>query len=171
MVSTSEDHRGIGPDHPVQQRGRDETAEERADRMWDDLLHEVRVAWAGAPILFGVLLVAAFQYVFADLDRAIHVAAVTFGAAGAGALIGPVSPHRIVAGHRIKPRTVMLAARMTECGLVLLAATTVLALLLLLRTALDDTLAAWLTAAFGAWLLAVSLVLPVWARHHYASRR
>ncbi|GGY87026.1 hypothetical protein GCM10010300_34200 [Streptomyces olivaceoviridis] len=42
-------------------------------------------------ILFGVLLVAAFQPVFTglgNLDRAFYVAAVTLGAAGAGALRG-----------------------------------------------------------------------------------
>jgi hypothetical protein len=142
--------------------------------MWADLLHEVRVAQTGVQILFGVLLAAAFQPVFTglgNLDRAFYVAAVTLGTAGTGALIGPVSLHRIVAGRRIKPQTVMLAARMTKCGLVLLAATIVLTLLLLLRTALDDTLAAWLTAAFGVWLFAVWLVLPVWAGHRYASHR
>ncbi|MFD7134860.1 DUF6328 family protein [Streptomyces sp. NPDC059894] len=154
-------------------RGRDESAEERADRMWADLLQELRVAQTGVQILLGVLIIAAFQPAFTDLggtDLALYVAAVALGAAAAGALIGPVSLHRIVAGHRIKPQAVTLAARMAKTGLALLAVTTVLALLLLLRVAVDDTLAAWLTAAISAWLITVWLVLPAWARHHYTSR-
>ncbi|MGW7065090.1 hypothetical protein ACWGHM_42315 [Streptomyces sp. NPDC054904] len=49
---------------------------------------------------------------------------------------------------------------MATTGLVLLAATTVLTMLLLLRVAFDDRLAAWLTAAISAWLITTWLVLP-----------
>jgi hypothetical protein len=55
-------------------RGRNESAEERADRMWDDLLQELRVAQTGAQIILGVLIVAVFHPVFGDLaatDRAL----------------------------------------------------------------------------------------------------
>ncbi|MFC5674620.1 DUF6328 family protein [Streptomyces incanus] len=162
------------PGLPVQRQGRDETAEERADRMWAELLQELRVAQTGVQILFGFLLITVFQPAFTDLgdtDRALYVAAVTLGAASAGALIGPASLHRIVVGRRIKPQTVRLASRMAKAGLALLAATTVLTLLLLLRVALDDTLAAWLTAAISVWLIAIWFVLPAWAGHHYTSRR
>ncbi|MFF8831215.1 DUF6328 family protein [Streptomyces sp. NPDC015131] len=158
------------PGGPGRRQGRDETAEERADRMWADLLQELRVAQTGIQILFGVLLIAVFQPAFSglgDTDRALYVTAVTTGAASVGALIGPVSLHRIVTGRHIKPQTVVLAARMARTGLVLLAATTVVTLLLLLRVALDDTLAAVLTGVLAAWLLTIWFVLPAWARHHY----
>ncbi|MFJ4872659.1 DUF6328 family protein [Streptomyces sp. NPDC088757] len=154
-------------------RGRDESAEERADRMWADLLQELRVAQTGVQILFGVLFIAVFQPAFGDLgdtDRALYTCAVVLGAASAGSLIGPVSLHRLVAGRRIKPQTVVLAARMARTGLLLLAVTTVLTLLMLLRVALDDTLAAWLTAVVGVWLFTLWFALPLWARRHYTSR-
>jgi len=161
---------GTAPDLPVQRRGRNETADERADRMWADLLQELRVAQTGVQILFGVLLIAVFQPAFANLgdtDRALYVTAVTLGAGSAGALIGPVSLHRMVTGRRIKPQTVRLASRMAKAGLVLLAVTIILTLLLLLRVAFDDTLAAWLTSAISVWLIAIWFVLPAWAGHHY----
>jgi hypothetical protein len=83
------------------------------------------------------------------------------GAACIGAFLGPVACHRLVAGHRIKPQTVALAARTTKAGLVLLMATIALTLLLLLRVAFDDTLRFWLTAAIVAFLSFVWLVLPL----------
>ncbi|MFF3846860.1 DUF6328 family protein [Streptomyces sp. NPDC002328] len=173
MARNPEDLRGTAPGLPRRQRGRDESAEERADRMWADLLQELRVAQTGVQILFGVLLIAVFQPAFSDLgdtDRVLYVSAVIVGAATAGALIGPVSLHRLVAGRRIKPQTVALASRMTKTGLVLLAATTVLTLLMLLRVALDDALAAWLTALITVWLVAVWFVLPSWVGRHYSDR-
>ncbi|MFD3536928.1 DUF6328 family protein [Streptomyces sp. NPDC058664] len=164
---------GIAPDLPFQRRGREETAEERADRMWDDLLQELRVAQTGIQILLGVLLIAVFQPAFTNLgdtDRALYITAVTLGAASAGALIGPVSLHRMVAGRRIKPQTVRLASPMAKTGLALLAVTTILTLLLLLRVALDGTLAAWPSAGISAWLIALWFALPAWARRHYTHR-
>lgn len=36
------------PEVPAAGHGRDETVEERADRMWNDLVQELRIAQAGA---------------------------------------------------------------------------------------------------------------------------
>ncbi|MET9801992.1 DUF6328 family protein [Streptomyces sp. NPDC006368] len=156
---------------PSQRRGREESLDERADRMWADLLQELRVAQTGVQILFGVLLIAVFQPVFTslgDADRALYIAAVTLGAATVGALIGPVSLHRMVTGRHIKPQTVALASRMAKAGIIMLAATVTLTLLLLLRIALDDTFALCLTAAIATWLVTLWFLLPAWARRHYS---
>ncbi|MFJ7127387.1 DUF6328 family protein [Streptomyces sp. NPDC098101] len=173
MAPEPEGHGDAAPGPPTRRRGRDESPEERADRMWADLLQELRVAQTGVQILFGVLFIAVFQPAFTDLgdtDRALYVTAVVLGAASAGSLIGPVSLHRMVAGRRIKPQTVVIAARMARTGLLLLAVTTVLTLLMLLRVALDDTLAAWLAGAVGVWLFTLWFALPLWVRRHYTSR-
>lgn len=165
------EHRKSPETMPDGHSGRQESAEERADRMWADLLQELRVAQTGLQILFGVLLIAVFQPVFTDLgdtDRTLYITAVTLGAATAGPLIGPVSLHRMVAGRHIKPQAVTLAARMTKTGLVMLAATTALTLLLLLRVATDDGTALWLTTAITLWLASIWFLLPIWARHHYS---
>ena len=75
-------------------RGRDETEEERADRMWGELIQEVSVAQTGVQILFGFLLTVVFTSKYddlADTDQAIYIVTVVLGACATGALIGPVS--------------------------------------------------------------------------------
>ncbi|MGW0546541.1 DUF6328 family protein [Streptomyces altiplanensis] len=154
-------------------RGRDETEEERADRLWAELLQELRVAQTGVQILFAFLLTVVFQPRFADLsttDRHIYVVTVVIGAATVGSLVGPVSFHRLVTGRRLKPQTVMWASRLTLLGLVLLLCTMALALLLILRLALDSSLALWLVGGLVAWFVLCWFVLPVWARHAGAGK-
>ncbi|MFE5618844.1 DUF6328 family protein [Streptomyces sp. NPDC056470] len=153
-------------------RGRHETQEERADRRWAELMQEIRVAQTGVQILFGFLLTVVFAPRFSELsdtDRAIYVVTVSLGAAATGALIGPVSFHRIVAGRRIKPQTVVWASRLTFVGLVLLLATLTSALLLVLRVATDDGYVPWLVTGLVAWYLLCWYVLPLWVRRRYTS--
>ncbi|MFG3498833.1 DUF6328 family protein [Streptomyces sp. NPDC047928] len=154
-------------------RGRHETPEERADRQWGELVQEIRVAQTGVQILFGFLLTVVFAPRFAELpdtDRAIYITTVVLGAAATGALIGPVSFHRIVSGRRIKPQTVVWASRLTFTGLVLLLATMISALFLVLRVATHDGFVPWLIAGVALWYLLCWFVLPLWARHRYTTR-
>ncbi|MFE4669724.1 DUF6328 family protein [Streptomyces sp. NPDC056716] len=155
------------PDDEGLGRGREETEEERADRQWNDLLQEVRVALTGVQILFGFLLAVVFQPRFAELpqtDRVIYLITVFLGAGATGALIGPVALHRMLTGRRVKPRTVRWAARLTVIGLVLLLGTLSSALLLILRVVLHDTLALWLVVPAVLCFLLCWLALPLWAR-------
>ncbi|MET9359423.1 DUF6328 family protein [Streptomyces sp. NPDC006632] len=153
--------------------GRNETAEERADRRWGDLLQELRVAQTGVQILFGFLLAVVFQQRFTSLsstDRAIYVVTVVLGAATTGALIGPVSFHRMLAGQRLKPQTVTWASRLTVVGLVLLLCTVASSLLLILRVALHNALAPWLVAGVVCWFVCCWFVLPALAHRRYRDR-
>ncbi|MFC8277726.1 DUF6328 family protein [Streptomyces sp. NPDC057271] len=153
-------------------RGRHETPEERADRRWAELMQEIRVAQTGVQILFGFLLTVVFAPRFSELsdtDRTIYVVTVSLGAAATGALIGPVSFHRIVAGRRIKPQTVVWASRLTFVGLVLLLATLTSALLLVLRVATHDGYVPWLVTGLVAWYLLCWYVLPLWVRRRYTN--
>lgn len=148
-------------------RGRNETKEERADRMWGELIQEVRVAQTGVQILFGFLLTVVFTPRYLQLpqtDRTIYIVTVVLGAAATGALIGPVSFHRLVSGRRIKPQTVIWASRLTLAGLLLLLATMTSALLLVLRVATHDAYVPWLVAGVVAWYLLCWFVLPMWMR-------
>jgi hypothetical protein len=158
--------------HSVSSRtGRDETAEERADRMWVELIQEVRVAQTGVQILFGFLLTVVFtqRYPGLDhLDRVIYLVTVVLGASATGALIGPVSLHRMVAGRRVKPEAVRLASRMTVIGLVLLLATMTSSLLLILRVATGGGAVVWLVAPVAAWYVLCWFVLPLRARRHHS---
>ncbi|GAA1036859.1 DUF6328 family protein [Streptomyces murinus] len=153
-------------------RGRHETEEERADRMWGELIQEVRVAQTGVQILFGFLLTVVFYPKYGqlpDTDQHIYIVTVVLGACTTGALIGPVSLHRLVSGRRVKPRAVRLAARLTFLGLVLLLATMTSALLLILRVATHDTYVPWLVAAVVAWYLVCWFGLPLWARRRHTA--
>ncbi|MFD9304803.1 DUF6328 family protein [Streptomyces sp. NPDC060048] len=154
--------------------GRNETAEERADRQWQELIQEIRVAQTGVQILFGFLLTVVFTPVFAGLpqtEKTIYIVTVVLGSLATGALIGPVAFHRLVTGRRIKPEAVAWASRLTGVGLVLLLATCTAALFLVLRVATHDSLVPWLVGGVLAWYLLCWFVLPLWARIRYTSER
>ncbi|WP_395576356.1 DUF6328 family protein [Streptomyces sp. BK79] len=154
-------------------RGRDETEEERADRMWTDLIQEVRVAQMGVQILFAFLLTVVFTPKYDDLsdtNQTIYLVTVVLGAVTTGALIGPVSLHRIVSGRRVKPQAVRLASRLTLLGLVLLLATMTSSLLLILRVATDDGFVPYLVTGVVVWYLVCWFGIPMWTRHRHTSR-
>jgi hypothetical protein len=144
--------------------GRDESPEQRADRVWDDMLQEVRVSQTGAQILFGFLLGVAFTPRFATLggfDKDLYVVTLVLGACASGALIAPVSFHRFLSGHDLKPELIRVAAQLITAGLALLAMTIGAALLLLLRTATGDpTLALILSTAVMVWFVITWLLWP-----------
>lgn len=153
--------------------GRDESEDERADRMWGELIQEVRVAQTGVQILFGFLLTVVFQQRYATLpgtDRTIYIVTVVLGACATGALIGPVSLHRLVSGRRVKPQAVRIASRLTFVGLALLLATMASSLLLILRVATHGGYVPWLVAAVVAWYLVCWYGLPLWARRKHPRR-
>ncbi|MEV7320912.1 DUF6328 family protein [Streptomyces sp. NPDC093970] len=154
-------------------QGRDESEEERADRMWSDLIQEVRVTQTGVQILFGFLLTVVFQQKYAELsgtDHTIYIVTVVLGAAATGALIGPVSLHRLVSGRRVKPQAVRLASALTQVGLFLLLATMASALVLILRVATGDSRIAWVVAGVVVWYLVCWYALPLWSRRRHTTR-
>ncbi|MEU6146744.1 DUF6328 family protein [Streptomyces sp. NPDC047081] len=152
--------------------GRDETQEERADRMWVELIQEVRVAQTGVQILFGFLLTVVFQQKYASLeqtDKTIYIVTVVLGAAATGALIGPVSLHRVVSGRKVKPQAVQWASRMTFVGLLLLLATMTSSLLLVLRVATHNAAVPWIVACVVAWYVLCWYVIPLWTRRRHTT--
>ncbi|MET7383473.1 DUF6328 family protein [Streptomyces sp. NPDC005526] len=160
-------------DGAEKRRGRDETEEERADRKWGELIQEVRVAQTGVQILFGFLLTVVFQPKYETLSHAnqvVYIVTVVLGACATGALIGPVSLHRLVAGRRVKPEAVRWASRLTFVGLVLLLATMTSSLFLILRVATHDGWVPWLVAGVVAWYVLCWYALPLWTRHRHTSR-
>lgn len=77
--------------------GRRETADERADRNWSDLLQEFRVLQTGVQILAGFLLTLPFQAAFTDLDgtqRALYVVLVLLAFVTTTLLVLPIAVHR-----------------------------------------------------------------------------
>jgi hypothetical protein len=141
--------------------------------MWGELIQEVRVAQMGVQILFGFLLTVVFTPRYEDLaatDKTIYIVTVVLGASATGALIGPVSLHRLVSGRRVKPQAVAWASRLTLLGLVLLLATTASSLLLILRVATHDGFVPWLVVAVVVWYLLCWFALPLWTRRRHTTR-
>lgn len=155
--------------------GRDETPQERADRLWSEMLQEVRVCQTGAQILFGFLISVAFTPRFSglpDFDKDLYVATVILGALSTGTLVAPVAFHRLLAGRGMKPELIHVAGHLIATGLVTLALTIAAALLLLLRTATGNPVAAWvLSAAVLLWFTTTWFVLPQIVLRRTAARR
>jgi hypothetical protein len=79
--------------------GRDETATERADRNWNELLQELRVTQTGVQLLTGLLLTLPFQQRFTLLDdvaRGVYLAVVIAAVSSTALLIAPVAFHRLL---------------------------------------------------------------------------
>ncbi|WP_037622113.1 DUF6328 family protein [Streptomyces aureus] len=156
----------------AEQAQREESEAERADRRWNELMQEIRVAQTGVQILFGFLLSVAFTPAFGHLshaDRFIYITTVVLGATATGALIAPVPFHRLISGRSIKAQAVRWAARLIFIGLALLVATLTSALFLILRVATHDGFVPWLVGTVVAWYLACWVALPLWARHRYTT--
>jgi hypothetical protein len=156
----------------INEWGRHETEEERADRKWGELIQEVRVAQTGVQILFGFLLTVVFQQKYDSLpqtDKTIYIVTVVLGAATTGALIGPVSLHRLVSGRRVKAEAVEWASRMTFVGLALLLATMTSSLVLILRVATHNAVVPWIVAAVVVWYALCWYVIPLWTRRRHTT--
>lgn len=103
---------------------RDETAAERHDRNWQDILQELRVTMTGTQLISGFLLAVAFQSRFDELDAALRVHyLVLVGLAAIATLTGlaPVAVHRSLFGLRIKHETVRLGDGMLVVTLAIVA--------------------------------------------------
>ncbi|MEU6890262.1 DUF6328 family protein [Streptomyces sp. NPDC046557] len=150
-----------------------ETARERVNRRWGEVLQETRVAQTGVQILFGFLLSIAFSPQFEHLrtfDRVLYVVTVALGASSTGALIAPVCIHRCLSGLRMKDEVVETAGRLMVCGLVLLALTIGCTLLLILDVVLPAPLAEVIVGTVMLWFTLLWYVLPVRLRRRAARR-
>ncbi len=106
---------GVRPDGRESADHREESADERADRNWSEILQELRVSQTGTQIIAGFLLAVAFQPRFADLDT---VQSITYGALVGVATISTALSVSAVALHRgtfrrhEKPITVRIGSRL-----------------------------------------------------------
>ncbi|MER7175703.1 DUF6328 family protein [Streptomyces mesophilus] len=150
-----------------------ESARERVNRRWNEILQETRVAQTGVQILFGFLLSVAFTPLFRELatfDRVVYVVTVVLGASATGSLIAPVSIHRFLSGQRMKDEVVEAASRLMICGMVLLALTIACTLLLILRLVVPGVLAEALVGGVMLWFGFCWYALPVRLRRRAARR-
>lgn len=150
-----------------------ESAAERADRNFGDLLQELRVTQTGVQILFAFLLILVFQERFRQLDAlavVIYVVTVVFCVAAAVFLIAPVALHRAMFRLGRKAEVVEVSARQAKTGLAMLGVAMVGATLLALDTALPRWLATTIAAGIAVMLLTVWYVVPIRRRRQPAEQ-
>ena len=146
---------------------RDETATERADRNWDELLQELRVTQTGIQILSGFLLTLPFQQRFTALDgplRTLFLVAVALATVSTGLLVAPVASHRMLFRKHQKTALVETSDRLAKLGLACVGVTVVLVLALVFGFVLGDSAAfvaggAALIVFLGLWLVVPMMVL------------
>ncbi len=151
----------VGPE------ARDETEDEQADRRYEELLQELRVAQTGVQFLFAFLLTLAFTQRFSQIDDfqlAVYVGTLLATAVASALLIGPVPLHRILFHRGLKARLVQGSDLMARGGLVMLCLAINGAVLLILDVVLSGVLPFLLSAAVTLWFLLVWYVLPMAAR-------
>ena len=142
--------------------GRNETAQERLDRKWEDQLQELRVMQTGVQLMAGFLLTLPFTTAFPDLDtvqRGMFLTLMVVAATTTLIVITPVSVHRHLSGQHIKERVVAAGQR------AMLAALTGVALLVSgILTFIFDVVVGRVPAlcvGAAAAVVAVSLLLVV----------
>lgn len=153
---------------------RGETPTQQADRRYQELLQELRVAQTGVQFLFAFLLTLAFTQRFAslsDAQRWLYVGTLTVTTLAAALLIGPVSYHRILFRRGLKPRLVVVGDIMARGGLVLLLVAVNAAVLLILDVVIGGPGAFVLAGVTTLWFLLIWYVLPMVERERRSRRR
>lgn len=92
--------------------GRHESAGERLDRKWNDILQELRVVMTGTQLITGFLLAVAFQPKFAELERheiTLYLVLVVLATTATMLGLAPVILHRELSGQKQKERVVRIA--------------------------------------------------------------
>lgn len=138
------------------QDGRHESANQRMDRNWNELLQELRVTQTGTQILSGFLLTLAFQPRFASLDgfqRGVYVTIVLLAATTIVLGLAPVNLHRALFRQHLKLSVVSFGHHALRLQLVGVALIVVGAVLLIIDVAVDR--AAALIAASGLGVMIV----------------
>lgn len=151
-------------DVPEPRYERDETAGERLDRNYAELLQELRLLQAGMKVLFGFLLSLAFQSRFVDVtdfQQNIYLVILVSAALATGVLIAPVSFHRWVFGRGMKDDLIAAVSRYVAGGLVLLFITVVGAVLLVMDFLTSPTAAIIVTSCVGVAFICLWAVFPL----------
>ena len=126
--------------------GRDESADERSDRNWAELLQELRVMQMGVQILTGFLLTLPFQQRFGDLDTfqtGVYLTLVALAVLSTGLFVTPVSLHRALFRKHRKTALVTMSDRIARVGVLVLAFVVTGTVLLVVDVVVNRTAALW----------------------------
>jgi O-antigen/teichoic acid export membrane protein len=146
--------------------GRDETAHERWDRNFGEILQEVRVAQTGVQILFAFLLTLPFSARFDKTlprDHAVYVVTLLASAAASAMFLAPVSYHRVVFRQDRKGALVLTASRLAQGGLACLLVAIVGAVFMVMDVVIGLGAAIAAGAGVGVMCCALWYALPIHA--------
>jgi len=137
-------------------RDRHETRAERMDRLFGDLLQELRVMQTGAQLTSGFLLTLPFQTRFTTLDgfqRALYLALVIVSLLTTALVMAAVAVHQRLSGEQVKDR-VVAAGRILLAGVLVTLAVLVTGIAVFVVDVVEHR--GWALATGGA--MAVVLV-------------
>ena len=142
----------------------EETAKQRLDRNFSELLQELRVTQTGVQILLGFLLTMVFSARFTEVtgwELSLYAVAVGLTTLAMALLVAPVALHRILFRRGMKPHLVRLTHVLTFLGLVALMLAVSTAVTLALVVALGVT--AGLAIGVGTLIViaAIWYALPI----------
>lgn len=143
---------------------RDETPDERLDRLWTDLLQELRVMQTGAQLAAGFLLTLPFNDRFADLDHlqvGLYLVLVLLAGLTTALVMTPVAVHRRLAGKHVKERLVATAHVLTKAVLASISLLILGMTVFIFDVVTDRGLALGVGAAMAAVLVLLMVLLPL----------
>ena len=152
------------PDAAWDREQRNETALERLDRNWVDLLQELRVIQTGVQLLTGFLLILPFQARFEQLtlfQQNVYLLTLAAAVIATGFLIAPVSLHRFLFRQHARRITVDVAHRLAQIGLSLLALAMIGVVLLIFDLVLGLTGGLIAAGSVAVVLIGLWVVLPL----------
>ncbi|MGG7463596.1 DUF6328 family protein [Plantibacter sp. YIM 135347] len=144
--------------------GRDETANERLDRNWNELLQELRVTQTGTQILTGFLLALAFQPAFGDLDGVqigVYLTLVVLAALSTVLGLAPVSLHRLLFHRGLKRRIVRFGSIVLRFTLTVISLLLIGVVFFVFDVVTNRTDAIIAGAALAVVVAVVWLVIPL----------
>jgi len=150
------------PDHEVE--GRDETAVQRSDRQFGELLQELRVALPGVQVLFAFLLIVPFSARFSettDFQQAVYFITLMSTAVATVLLMAPTAMHRLRFGRGEKADIVRVSHRLTLGGLAALGVAITCAVLLVTDVLFDLWAAGAVAFAVLALIVGLWWILPL----------
>jgi hypothetical protein len=142
---------------------RKETETEKLDRMWGDLLQELRVMQTGAQLTAGFLLTLPFQTEFASLDtyqRTLYLVLVVVAAVTTLLVMSAVAVHRRLSGEHVKERVVTTAHRLTMAVLTAIAVLVTGMVALIFDVVVDRTVALAFAGSIAGTAALLMVVLP-----------
>lgn len=156
-------------DTEASRAARHETEAERADRNFNELLQELRVAQTGVQFLFAFLLTIPFTERFTMLPlegRTVYLVTMITASLAMACLVAPVSYHRLLFRQGLKRQIVTAGSRLAQAGLAFLCVTVVGALYLVVDVVVNTRTAIAVATAMAVVFALLWYILPM--RHREA---